>query len=353
MSEITLHVGGLKWSGWLNAGITRSIDAVFAEFTLTLTQGWPGQPGEGVPPVRRGQDCKLVLDGKTVITGYINEHDLETDSDGFELKVSGRDRTGLLFKSSILKVPLEWLNQSALQIISDICAPFDIKVTAQAPVGDPFEKFTAKPGETARRAIERLCRHRALLYFADRNGNLVLTTSDQATTAHVGLVHGPDGNVIGSRNKASLSGRNSEYIVRGQDKGKEWETAAHTQVYGSARDNGVSHYCPRVIIADEPGDNTALQKMVTTMAAVNAGRSLDLSYTVAGWRQGPGLPLWDINQLVQIKDVLDISDTTRLIKRCAFSVSEDSGPETVLTVIDPQAYSLIAEPEKQDDVRWP
>jgi len=104
--------------------------------------------------------------------------------------------------------------------------------------------------------------------------------------------------------------------------------------------------------ADEPGDNLALQELATTMAAVNAGRSLDLSYTVAGWRQGAGLPLWDINQLVRIKDVLDVSDTTRLIKRCSFSVSEDSAPETVLTVIDPQVYTLRAEPEKQVKGGW-
>ena len=252
MTDITLHVDGLKWDGWQNAQIDRSIDAVFAGFDLTLTQGWPGQRGDGVPPVRKGQNCTLVLDGETVVTGYINEHDLETDSGGFELKVSGRDRTALLFKSSILKDPAEWLNQTALQIISDICAPFGIKVIAQGQIGAHFKKFTAKPGETARRAIERICRHRALLYFADRFGNLILTTSDQAIASHIAIVHGPDGNVLSTGNKASLSQRNSEYIVRGQSDGEEWVTAAHTQMSGSAKDNGMVHYCPRVIMPMNP-----------------------------------------------------------------------------------------------------
>ncbi len=61
MANITLHVNGLKWEGWQKAEVTRSMDAVFAEATLTLTKGWPGKYGSDIPPIKRGQLCSLSL----------------------------------------------------------------------------------------------------------------------------------------------------------------------------------------------------------------------------------------------------------------------------------------------------
>jgi len=351
MADITLHVNGLKWAGWQKAEITRSMDAVFASSTLTLTKGWPGKYGSDIPPIKRGQLCSLALEGETVITGYVNEHDLTTDKDGFELKISPRDKTALLFKSSVLREPAEWLNQTAAQIISDICKPFGIKVVAIADVGAPFKKITVKPGETARRAIERLCRHRALLFFADRYGNLVLTSVDHAVKAKTELVHGPNGNVLSCRIKASLTDRNSDYIVRSQSAGEDWGTASHTKLDGMATDHGVPLYCPKIVIADEPGDAASLQELAVTMASVNAGRSADVEYSVAGWKQGQDLPLWDINTLVPVRDIFDDNQGTWLIKRCFYSVSEDVAPETNLTLTNPKAYALQAEPEK-DEGGW-
>ncbi|NVJ90882.1 MAG: hypothetical protein HWE34_04450 [Methylocystaceae bacterium] len=354
MADITLHVNGLKWEGWQKAEVTRSMDAVFAEATLTLTKGWPGKYGSDIPPIKRGQLCSLSLEGETVITGYVNEHDLVTDKDGFELKISPRDKTALLFKSSVVRNPATWTNQTAFQIISDICKPFGIKVIEQAKSTEtqkPFKNVKVNSGETARRAIERMCRNRALLFFADRFGNLVLTTSEYAGKAQAELKHGADGNVLSCRNKASLNDRNSQYIVRSQSPGEDWGNADHTKKTGQATDHGVSLYCPKIIIAEEPEATISLQELAVTTASVNAARSIDLEYTVAGWTQGKDLPLWDINTLVHVRDILGDIDETKLIKRCFYSVSEKSAPETTLTLVNPKAYTLLAEPEK-DEGGW-
>jgi len=352
MATITLYVNGLKWEGWQKADVTRSMDAVFAEASLTLTKGWPNKYGADIPPIKRGQLCSLSLEGETVITGYVNDHDLTTDKEGFDLKISIRDKTALLFKSAVLRKPATWINQSAAQIISDICQPFGIKVINQAATPatlKPFKNFKVASGETARRAIERLCRMRALLFFADRFGNLVLTTAAFARRSQAILKHGIDGNVLSSRNHASLNERNSQYIVRSQSPGDNWGSPDHTKRTATATDHGVTLYCPRIIIAEEPEGEVSLRELAVTTAAINAARSHELDYTLAGWTEGQGLPLWDINTLVPVQDVLGDINATKLIKRCFYSVSEEVAAETTLTVVAPEAYSLIAEPEKEED----
>ena len=353
-SSIELRVNNQKLIGWQEADILRSIDNVFAEASLSLSEGGPDgsrRPGEArskqeqsaPPPVRMGDSCTLLLKGQVLITGLVTAHDLTLDDKGYDLGVTVRDRTWLLSKGSVLRDPAEWSGVDALRIITDICAPFGIGVFAQTPVGNLFEKFTVQPGETALRAIERLCRYRALLFFADRNGNLLLSSADQAKRAGT-LAPGEGGNVLSLRNAGSLDGRNSEYIVRNQTRGSNWGSAAHTRLEGRARDRGFPVYCPLISLADEAESN--LREVATTKAAVNAGRSLSREYTVEGWTQEDGR-LWDINGLSRVFDHTDSASAgDLLIKSCRYTISEDQSEQTTLTLVPPAAYALREEPQK-------
>ena len=348
MADIALYVNGLKWLGWQEATITRSIDAVFNQFTLNLTTDWPGAPGEGIPPVKKGDDCRLSLDGETVVTGYINRVQTKVDAKGYDLSVSGRDKTALLFKGAVLNSPAEWNNQTALQIAKAICEPFGITVRALSDVGATFEKFTCQPGEKANRAIQRLCGHRALFHYADPVGNLVLANADAATAAEqeVTLSFNRPGNAQGITFEDSLEHQHSEYVVHNQSPGKNWGKNAHTKVLGRAKDHTVKQYCPKIIVPDEPGDEAAARKLAVAEAALAAGRALTLSYPVAGWRQAPGGKLWSINSTAPVTDDVNGINARMLIKRTVFTVSEQEAETTTLTLVPPSAYALIAEPEE-------
>ena len=368
MSNIKLLVGSTLWQGWQNATITRSIDAVYSEFSLSMTLGWPEKfrknnlqesLGTGdIPVLKIGDECTLKLDDETVVTGFINESNFQAGANGFQVDISGRDRTALLFKSSVVRVDAasgkaksaEWLNRTVIEIARDICEPFDIKVTAKADVGKAIRKFTVEPGETAHRALERLARHRALLFYADRDGGLVFSTANVAEKAETDLIFGARGNVLSMRSSSSLSDRNQTYIFRGQCPRNSAHASAHTTVSGTARDKDVPQYSPKVVLADEPGTEKDLTELAYDMAVKNASRSSTRTYTLAHWRQGPGRPLWDINNLVTVNDVLEGMQHDLLIKRCVFNVSQTKAPETVLTVLPAYAYSLRAIPEAETPV---
>lgn len=348
MNDVKLYVGGLIWNGWTNCSVTKSIDGVFGEFTLGLTRR---NADPGVPSIRLGDTCRLTLDGETVISGFINGRNLNIE-DGIDLEINGRDRTALLFKGSVMRQPAEWSNQNALQIIEDICKPFGVSVHADAAPGKPFEKFTAQPGDTAQKVIERLCRHRALLFHASPEGTLVLTTAGLAGTFSDTLnMSTTGGNAFSLSLTETLADRASRYVCRTQDRATSWETADHNKIEGSASDPGMPLYCPKIIIADEPGDAKAMQELATATAAINAARAETRTYSVAGWRSQNG-KLWTINKLVNLQDHLEGFSGQKLIKKVTFSFAEKSAPTTTLTLVDPKAYHLRAEPEKSSGGVW-
>jgi len=346
MSEITLLVNNLKWLGWQDATVTRSIESVFGQFSLKLTRGWPSPNTAAVPPIKKGDNCQLLLGGEKVITGYINNIDLEATADGFTLTVSGRDKTALLFKGDVLNDPAEWKNVDALKIANDICAPFDISVSNTAPVGQVFEKFTVTPGESANEAIKRLCRHRGLYHYADINGNLILANATAATRAAGSISFGKNGNAFSSRFSNGLENQNSQYIVRNQSAGANWGANEHSKITATVSDPTVKQYSPKIIIPDEPGDIEAAKKLATHTASLAAGQSRQNTFGIAGWRQSTGGPLWGIHQTCEVRDDISGLNDLMMIKRCVFTVKANQSETVDLTVVDPSAYQLIAVPEK-------
>ena len=351
MSEVQLYIRGHIYGGWTDATVTKSLDAIYGEARLSLTRLFDEGPAT-VPSIRLDDDARLTVDGETVIVGYIKSRDLELDEDGFDFDVVIQDNTSRLVRGSVVNFPAEWKNQTALQIIENICKPFGISVSAQVPVGKPFEKFTAQPGDTAAKVIERVCRHRALMVYADSNSQLIVTTAKAATLLSDEIrLDADNGNALSLSLSEDIADRHNEYICHTQSPGSDWATSEHSKVTGRAKDHGISSYCPLVIIADEPGDAAAMTKLATTTAAINAARSESRDYLVSGLRGSNG-KLWDINKKVPVNDSIDGLRATRLISKIVFSISDEKADETRLTVTHPDAYELVAEPETKPGEVW-
>jgi len=351
MVDVQLYVRGQIYSGWTEATVTKSLDAIYGEAKLSLTRLNEQEAGT-VPAIRIDDDARLTIDGQTRIAGYIKSRDLDINEDGFDLNIVVHDKTSRLFRGSVVNFPGEWKNQTALQIIEAVCKPFGVVVMAQVPVGKPFEKFAAQPGDTAAKVIERVCRHRALMVYADNNGQLILTTAKAATMLASEIRFHPEtGNALSLSLSEDIQHRHNEYICHTQSPGSNWGTSEHSKVVGRAKDRGISSYCPLVVIGDEPGDETAMTKLATTTAAINAARSESRDYLMAGCKSDDG-KLWDINQKIRIVDSIEGLNAIRLISKIVFSISDGKADETILTVMHPDAYELVAEPESKPGEAW-
>lgn len=291
MADVRLTVNGRRFEGWEEVEAVKSLEAVAAGFSLTVSDRdpWPIVPGDA---------CVLALDGETVVEGFVDRLGIDLAADGHTVTVAGRDRAGDLVDCSVIHPTGEFINQTILQIAGTLCAPFGVRVSADAPPGGPFAKFSVQPGETAWSAIERLARQRGLLAVGDAAGGVVLTRPKAGRTP-VALVEGK--NVKAAAARFDDSQRFSRYVVRGQSAGTDdFNGEAAAAVNGVATDPGVTRNRPLVVLGE--GNLTAgqAQERARYEATVRAARAGRVSVTVQGWRTAAAGDLWVVNRLVAV-----------------------------------------------------
>lgn len=341
--DILVSQNGNDYGGWKEVSVTRSIESIANTFNLALTEKWAGQVQRR--PMSGGDACTVKIGDDTVITGFLDEHDPAIDDQSHEVRASGRDATGDLVDCSAVNSPGEWRGRNALQLVSVLCAPFGISVTAKADLGKGFASFKLQEGETVFQAIDRICKARALLPVSDGLGGLVLMRSGtSAPRVDAPLVLGGNIKRIGTR--FSMIERFSQITVKGQQTQSDGLTP--DQAAGpsaTAKDPSVKRYRPLVIVADDEGDGVTLNDRALWEVSVRAGRARSADVTVWGWRNRTGA-LWLPNTIVPVHAAeLDVDGEMLITTVC--HTQNDQGRLTMLRLSPPQAFDLIALEEKE------
>ena len=106
---VSLHIGGRQHVGWTEATVTRSLDTISGAFTVSLSER---DPGETRPRfIRPGDDCRVSLEGDTVISGWVDAVTVDYSATSHTIAVRGRDATGDLVDCSAATEPGEWHNE--------------------------------------------------------------------------------------------------------------------------------------------------------------------------------------------------------------------------------------------------
>lgn len=328
-NEVGLRVNGSEHTGWKSASVTRSIEALAPGFDLTV---WD----DTNLPINEEDECVVVLGNDRVCVGIVDTVEPTFDS----LRVSGRDALGDLVDCSADLGKWEFTNQTVAGMVKKVCAPFRIAVSVQSGLTFPTPpaKFSIDPGDTAYDVIERACRLAGVLAVSDGRGGLLLMRpgTERAATA---LVQG-ENLLPGSRSTFDATERFSTYKVLGQHRGSDdFMGASAARVTGTARDANVrrSH---RVRVIRPEGNVTAelAKKRAQWEATVRAARGDAATLVVQGWRQGNG-QLWAPGLLVPVKAPKLRLDGDMLITQVRYSVSDDSGTTTEISVKRPDAFA--------------
>lgn len=348
MSEILLKVNGLEYSGWKSIQVNRSIDVMCGAFGMNITDKFPGNLSGW--QLKMGDECTVTIGDKTLITGYIDEINIDYDDNSHSIQVSGRDTVSDLIDCSFADTPNEWKNLTVGQIIKNLCKPFSKEVVINTSVTTEantiIPTFKANEGETVSELIIELCRKKAILPISLGDGKLTLTRA--------GVDSLTDTLVLGENIKAgsitqSNMDRYSIYHVKGQGAGSDsLGLSDFTQPTGTQEDEIINRYRPIVILSEQSSNNAECRNRARWEARIRAGRSRALNYTVQGWLMRNGNP-WPINSLIEVvDDFLDISEKF-LISGVVFTL-DNNGSETGLTLTKPETYDLIAEKVKKTNM---
>lgn len=346
-SEDNFFYGGAEFSDWVSLEVNRSMTTAAGSFKMVVAHSrpWPLRPGTGV---------RVSVAEHGVLTGAVNKLRSRTRGDDRSLRFVGRDATADLVDCSVRGGPGEWLGLTARQIISQICKPFSIPVSAQGALGnseaDIIPLHRSQPGERAWAAIERILRMRGLLAYADGDGGLLISRIG-LNYSDGELIEGEGGNVVETDIEWGDSERYSEYTVLGQGAGSDdgWADAVVGPA-AQATDGSISRYRPLVLIAEGPVNESEAKLRAEWEAAYRAAKSASMKVTVNGWRQIEGVDrgrVWAVNELVHCRIPSQGLDQQMLIDSLSFRRDGGSGSQTILNLVRPDAYQ--PKPEVSED----
>ena len=332
--ELELLTGGRSYGGWTSVRVGRSVEQLAGEFSVSVSERWPGQ--DSVRAITPGDKFELKLGGQRVMTGWVDTVELGLDQRSHTVEVTGRDVTADLVDCSAVSKTGQWQGQKIEAIARDLARPFGLQVRADVNTGVALTSFALQEGETVFEAIERAARIRALLLITDGDGTLVITRAGVkrvSTTLRTGV------NILDCRARLDLRDRFAEYTAKGQAPGSDYfNAAAVSQIRAVARDLDVKRYRPLVLTNDAPDLAATLRQRVQWEANVRAARSTEVEVTVQGWRHASGL--WETNTIVPLVAPPLRIDADLLISSVQY-VLDDRGTVTVLHLTRADAYRLL------------
>lgn len=339
MAKVELKVNGAKYEGWETVTVQKSIEAAAGGFMLSVhdtKETWP---------IQTNDKCELVLEGKTVITGYVDKVDIGVAGKTHSISVSGRDAAGDLVDCSVEYKSAEFTNQTLLQIATTICAPFGVKVAAKTSIGAAFPKFAIQPGETVWQAMDRMARQRGVLIISDGKGGIEFIQPG-GTDSGVSIVEGQ--NMLSGSASFDVQERYSRYVVKGQTVGTDdafGSTAA--QIAATATDPNVNRYRPLVVISEGNTDAGQAKTRAEFEASTRAARSGVFTIDVQGWQKNDEGALWLPNELVTCKVPSLYLDGKMLVSSVDYTQSINGGTTAKLKLARADAFRAIAIPPKK------
>lgn len=343
MDELALHLDGHRHYGWQTVSITRSMERAPFDFELTLTNRWRESQHRRI---RAGMACKVWLDDDLVIDGFTDEIQPEYDAENQSLIVAGRSRLADLVDCST--AAKTYTEQTLDAIARDVCKPFGIEVVVNADVGAAFKKLTKDEGQSPWEFLEYASRMRAVRLMGDAQGRLVITGPGQRL-AETPLILGE--NVRRASGNFSFRNRYSDYLVYATS-GEVFGSAADTShPQARSRDTQVRRYRPMTIVSDADAQSADCKTQADWHRNTAYGRSQTVVYTVRGWREKPGGPIWMPNTRVKVRDEYAGVEGERILVEARL-ILDDKGRTSELLVMPKEALSIEPLPEPDAEAFW-
>lgn len=349
-APIRLAIGGLAhdtWDGWsVESDLLTPADAFELELYTKKSTRLPAVVREGAP-------CSLTLGSDRVLTGQIDEFELDVSRQGIFMRINGRDRAAPLVDCS---APFVSMREASLaQIIDEVVKPLGIdQVEIRADQAKTRRRVQIEPGQTAWEALLQVAEANGLWPWIEPDGRLIIGGPDYSTPPVGTLVMREDGegnNVQRLSVRRSIANRYSQITVLGQhgqydNDGLDTKRAHLRSVIQDETLARRGIFRPKVVI-DSASEN---QDMATTRARKLLSDSrlegFEIRAVVMGHR-APNGQVWNPGQRVRIySDPHELDDTYFLMAR-TLRCSRGEGEITELRLREDKMWVLDAIKQKK------
>lgn len=350
---LEIRHNGIAYTLWESATFNRSLDNNCGQFSLTSSN-----PFNQSYPLRIGDRVQFIVNGISVINGFIDKITASGDMEGHRLNIAGRDKVSDLIDSSVpdstksMKGPIS-LKSMAEKIIAALGA--GIKVIDSTGGIDNFGADELQAAESGQKCMEFLvsfARKRQAYLITNGNGDLVIF-KPQGQKVGTQLLHLHDGaanNVKTAELDLDISARFNKYVVRSQKNVAadpfEGVSKSTVSVTGTAIDPEIRTSRYLEIQGEQAMSASEGTKRANEESNLRRAKGLTYTATLHGDSQNDGSP-WDIGFLVDAFDDYNGVRGELLMFAIATSVDISSGSVTTIGCSPADAYRAIAKPSRK------
>lgn len=322
-SVVSLQTEGATYTGWKTVSVQQSLEQASNTFNLSVGENDIAALREH--PIQRGARCRVLIDGKPVINGYVNRRQPSFDASSHGMNIAGRDITCDVVDSSAIIPNQELHNVTLAEGAETLCKPLGIKVYCPKP-GAAFKKFVVNDGQSIFECIEAHARQRGLLVYTLGDGVLHINQpvyQDSKTTLEEGV------NILAGSAEDDDTELYHTYICKSQ-------SSTQHRAAGQAIDASIRTGRTLVIRAEKANEKTNNSARATHEMHLRQAKAQRFSLTVQGWQYQTG-KLWRPGLLVNAKSPsLDMAGQY-LISTVDYSVNDD-GTTAQLECVHPRIY---------------
>lgn len=331
---LTLEVGGYRLTGWKSVRVTRGLERMPSDFTLSVTERAPEGNTIAIMP---GAPCVVRLGADVVLTGYVDRYDASVAKGQHAITVSGRGKCEDLVDCAAVYSGNQISAASVLQLAQDLTKPYSI--TASGEAGPAVPQFNINLGETVWEILDAVTRYGGLLAYEGTDGNLIL--SRVGTEEHSsGFATGQNAQLASA--SLSMDGRYSEYVAAymSVDRLRDAAGEGGNQV-GTVKDEGVPRFRRRVIVSEQTVNGLPLAMARATWERNRRwGRSQAVRVTCDSWRDSAGR-LWTPNMLARVDcPQIKVAGQTWIIGEVTYTRDKQGGTVTEVSLMPPEAFSV-------------
>lgn len=333
--DLTLSTGQAAISGWTGIRVGRGVERLPSDFSLELTERYPGEANAFV--VQPMDPITVKLGSDLVLTGYVDRLATSISAGQHSVTVSGRGKCADLVDCAAIWAGGQISNADVLSIATKLAEPYGITVQSLSGSGLIVPQYNINWGSTVFEIIEMLCRWSGFLVYDGTDGNLILARAGAGKHAS-GIAQGV--NAQSANFVSAADQRFSQFVVRriGTDTLSDLGTVGNMEFV--AQDVGMKRTRMRYIIM-ETGDYGPIAKQRASWEiARRYGRGNQVRAVLDSWRDSAG-QLWTPNQLIDVDlPTLKVAPGLPWLISEVTYLRDEQGTRAELMLMPPQAFEL-------------
>jgi prophage tail gpP-like protein len=359
-----LEVKGVQYQGLLNGSASISMESLSNEFTCDVSY-----PQSGTFPIKRGDECRILIYGNAIITGFVNKIDTHFDYQSHSISISGRDKTCDVIDNT-LPAKLNFSTPiSIIDITKKVLSLYglnNINVTVEVDNLSIFsanDVIAAEVGETVFDFLEKYAKKRQVILTTDGSGNIVYTRAhDDVVRDFINInVNANKNGVLSVDMSVDDSKRFNKYILISQtnssasgvvtDFNQLKQPPVESETYTTATSTDSEIRVVRIFnfISDTTHeDQQSRQDRADWEKNVRKANGFSYSLIMQGFKNTNG-EIWRPNMLLNVNDSVNDVYANLLILSTEFIMDLDGGTKTKLVLTTPDAFKVQTQKKTKKD----